>query len=200
MSADLFAVSAGLSCGSAFWLEIAECFAVFRQVLEQRRGFPKRTEVLVELGNAFVDFVESNAVGIPHRAATIGWESIAVYIDDVQIGGAQGIALLEDARAFIHRRINAAVHDFLRRNFALWDAGPGAPPANERRDFGIGFSTALGVVFIPAATRLLTETPHFAQLVFQERLALVGILQVTMLLADAPANVETGQVSSTRGP
>ena len=59
-----------------------------------------------------VDLIQPDGVGIPHRTAAIGRESVAVQINDVDVDGAQRDAFLENARALIHQGIDATVDDF----------------------------------------------------------------------------------------
>ena len=56
--------------------------------------------------HAVVDLLQADAVGVEHRAAAPGREAVAGQVDDVDVGGAQREALLEDARAFVDQRVD----------------------------------------------------------------------------------------------
>src|SRR5580704_13320698 len=121
-------------------------------------------------------------------------EAIAVEIDNVDIDCAKREAFLEDSRAFVDERVDATFDDFLRRNFALLDSLFAAPGLHQLRDFGVRDLAALLIVAIPACARLLAEAAHFAQFVFGERLADAQLFEMAMLFANAPTDVEAGEI------
>ncbi len=83
-----------------------------RQLLQERGGLPEFAVGALEFQNAVVDFLQSHGIGVPHGAAAIGRESVAIEVDDVDIDGAQGESFFEDARAFVDQRVDAAIDDF----------------------------------------------------------------------------------------
>ena len=151
--------------------------------------------LLVEFGNARVNIFQADRIRIPHRDRRDGGEAIAIEINNVYVRSAQGVAFLEDARAFVHKSVDAAIHDFRGGNFALRDLPASAPicelarqpPDRARRDASRHTCTS--------PRRFLAETAEFAQIIFGERLADAGLFQMAIFLADAPANVEAGEIS-----
>src|SRR4029077_5512703 len=151
----------------------------------------------MKFADAVVHLLQSYRIGVPHRASSISWETIAVEIDDVDVDCAERVTFLQDARAFIDQGIDAAVDDFVGRNLTLRDAGLGGPLLGPGGDFGIRDSLPAFVVLVPAGAGLLTKATHFAETVSGKGLADAGFFQVTMFLADAPAYVEAGKIESS---
>src|SRR5579864_831402 len=108
-------------------IEIGKLLAFFRQALQKRTRLPKLAVLLVEFFNAVMDFFQTDGVGIPHRPTAIGREAVAVQVNDVDIDCTKGIALLEDARAFVDKRIDAAIDDFFPWDFTLPDTRFNSP-------------------------------------------------------------------------
>ena len=73
------------------------------------------------------------------------------------------IAFFQDARAFVHQRINAAIDDFFGGNLALRNAGFDRHHFDQRVDFRIGDRPAILVVFVPARAGFLAEASHLAK-------------------------------------
>src|SRR5580704_3807712 len=96
--------------------------ALRRQLLQQRRGL----EIVAELGLKFLEpgehRLQSDRVGVEHRAAAIDRPAVAVDPDDVDVGGALGFTLFEDFRALVDHRIEAALEDFSVADLALLDS------------------------------------------------------------------------------
>src|SRR5271168_4142483 len=114
----------------------------------------------MEFGDALVHLLKSDGIGIPHRPAAIGWKSVAVDIDDVDIDCAQSISLFENACAFVDQGIDAAIGYFLRRYLALRDAGFAGPFFRQCCDVGIRRGLPILVVFVPACAGFLAEATH----------------------------------------
>src|SRR5579863_520232 len=121
-------------------------------------------------------------------------KTVAVKIDSVDVDCSQCEAFVQDPCALIDERIDASLNDFLRRDFALLDSLLTAPTAHQLSDLGIGNLTALFVVAIPARACLLPITTHFAESVFGKRLTHAGLLEMAVLFANAPANIEPGEI------
>src|SRR5690242_9634242 len=75
-----------------------------RQFLEQRRGRPQLAVLPLELANAIVDLLQAYGIGVPHRTATECREAVAVQVNNVDVHGAQSVALFKDARALVYQR------------------------------------------------------------------------------------------------
>src|SRR5688572_29946506 len=82
-------------------IELREGLAGRCEPCQQGRGRPELPMLLLELANAFVDFLETHGVGVPHGPAARSREPIAVDVNDVDIARPQGDALFEDARSFV---------------------------------------------------------------------------------------------------
>src|SRR5438067_12086855 len=127
-------------------------------------------------------------------------KAVSVNVDDVDVPGTQRVAFLQDARAFVHQSVEAAIHDFFAPHLPLRDFCFCLPFSYESGYFRIGDGAPVFAVFVPTGTRLLTEASHFAKAVACKRLADTGFFEMTVFFADAPANVETGEVSDCKGP
>src|SRR3979411_678530 len=62
------------------------------------------------------------AVRPVHRAPIVCREPITVHVHDVHVAGANGDALLHDARALVHQRVQHPIEHFLIRDLAPLDA------------------------------------------------------------------------------
>src|SRR5258706_15214440 len=151
----------------------------------------------------FIDTVvnpfEAHGVGIPHRAATMGREAVAVDINNVDVRSAQRIALLQNARTFVHQSVEAAIRDFGGGDLALHNAGFFDPLTDEFANDRIRRGAPLVVVFVPARAGFLTVAAEFTKAVFDERLADASHFQVTIFFANAPADIEPREVASGEG-
>ena len=83
--------------------------------------------LLLKFANALINFRQSHCVGIPHRTAAVGGESVTVEINDVDVDGAECVALFENSRAFVDERIGAAIDDLIGGDLALRDTCLRAP-------------------------------------------------------------------------
>src|SRR6202050_5582548 len=97
----------------AFFLaELGECLALLCKALQQRGGPPDIAVLTMEFGDALVNFLEADGVGIPHGTAAECGKAVAVQINNVDVRSAQRIALLQNARPFFNQGIDAAICDF----------------------------------------------------------------------------------------
>src|SRR6202035_1449948 len=101
----------------------------------------------------------------------MGRESVAVDINNVDVGSAQREALLQYTRTFVHQSVEAAIRDLRRRDFTLPNAGFVDPFTDEFANGRIRRRPPLVVVFVPARACFLTIPAEFTKTVFDERLA-----------------------------
>src|ERR1700736_5979694 len=99
---------------------------------------------------------EAHGVGIPHRAATMGREAVAVDINNVDVRSAQREAFLQNAHTFVHQSVEAAIRDFGGGDLSLYNTGFFDPLANEFANGRIRSGAPLVVVFVPARAGFLT--------------------------------------------
>src|SRR5208283_4765456 len=177
------------------FIELGKCFTGFRQALQQRSRRPEFSVLLMEFANALIDLLQSHRVGIPHRPTAIGGKSVTVEIDDVDVDCPQCVSLFENPRSLIYQRIDAAIDDLRGRDLPLRDSSLRAPLPHQRSQLGINARAPVFVVEIPSPHGFLTVMPHFTKTIFGERLADSGFFQMAVLLANAPAHVETCQVA-----
>src|SRR5260370_18291627 len=171
-------------------VEFGECAALLSQSIQQRSRFPELAMLPVELRNAFEDLIQPRGVGVPHWPSAISWKPVAIQVNDVDVDGTQGDALLEDAPALVHERQNAPIHDLFRRDLALWDTSFGSPLAHQVGDFGIRMRAPVLVVLVPAGAALLAITSHFAQPVFAKRLPRAWFVQMPIFVGDPPLSYQ----------
>src|SRR6266566_598291 len=189
-----------LGSGGLWFIEFGERLALLGELLQERRRRPDFAVLLLEFADSFVNGFQANGVRIPHGTTAIAGESVAVQVNDVDIDGTQSIALFEDTSAFVHERIKAAIDDFFSRDLALGNPCFGGPLPYQLSHFGVGKGAPLFVIFVPAGAGFLPITPQLAKFVFGERLANTGLLQVTIFFADAPADIETREISCGQWP
>src|SRR5690348_2317582 len=150
---------------------------------------------MMKFANTLVNFCKPYGVGIPHRPTAMSREAIPVDENDVDINRAKCVAFFEYARAFVDERIDAAIDDFVRGNLPLWDSRFCSTFANEIGDRRIGMGIAILVILEPTGPSFLPQPPNFTQAVAGNRLANARFLQMTILLADAPADIQARKVS-----
>src|SRR5690606_13443670 len=163
--------------------------------LDQELGrFPEFAMDLVEAADRGEHLVEADLLGPEHRPAPIDGEAIAEKVDDVDIAGPDGDAFLEDFGPLVDQRIHAALDDFLVGNLPPFDAlllrrlQDDVP--NDRVRQGVA-----AFIFVEARAGFLPETAHLAEPVGDGRVALVLRPQMSLALADAPADVQAGEVA-----
>src|SRR5690606_34724987 len=112
--------------------------------------------------------------------------------------GPDGDAFLEDFGPLVDQRIHAALDDFLVGNLPPFDAlllrrlQDDVP--NDRVRQGVA-----AFIFVEARAGFLPETAHLAEPVGDGRVALVLRPQMSLALADAPADVQAGEVAHAEG-
>src|SRR6266496_538421 len=98
-------------------ISAVESLAFLCQADKQRRWLPLRALVaLLEPLDCVQHFVQAYGVGIEHRSAAIRRKAIAGEIDHVDVGGAQRDAFLQNVRAFVGKRVDAALDDLVVRD------------------------------------------------------------------------------------
>src|SRR5690606_34577139 len=128
------------------------------------------------------------------RSSAEHGEAVAGEVDDVDVGGAQGNALFQNAGAFVHQGIDAALDDFLVADLARSDAQFLAAFLDHAIDLGVGEGIPPArLIAVEASAGLLAEAAHFAQPVGDDHALHVRVLGI-VALADGPADVATGQV------
>ena len=151
------------------------------------------------MGETVSDMLQPDLIGVEHRTAAPDRETVSVDPDDVYIAGPLGDALVEDLRPLADHRIDQPLDDFLVANLATFDPVPGRRLHDQPLDFRIGTAGAGALlVDIEAAAGLLAEAAHLAQGIGDVRLAAIG--RRAHLLADAPADIETGEVAHGERP
>src|SRR5207249_5404154 len=169
------------------------------QSLQQRRRLPELAVLALELADARVDLVQAHRIGIEHRAAAPSWETVAVHVDQVDVGGALRDALLEDLGAFVHQRVDRALHDLLVGDGAPLDAGFARAFDNQVVDDRVRNGRAAArLIAVEARAGLLAEAAHFADPVRDLRIAQVFGTCRREALAAGPADVQSGDRKSTR--
>src|SRR5262249_17600402 len=125
----------------------------------------------------------------------ISRKSISVEVDEVDVARPRRVTSLEDTGTFIDQNVNAAIHDFFRHDLTLGDVRFKRRLADQFGHFGIGNRPPVFVVLVPAGSRLLAEASHLAQPILSQRLPYAGLLQVAILLANAPPDIQASQVT-----
>src|SRR5216683_2969262 len=174
-----------------------EGLALGRKALQERRGLPELglgVRVLREPIDGAHDVEEADGVRMEHRPAAEWREAISRQIHQVDIGGALGDPLLEDERAFVDQREDAALHDLLVADLAARNAGfPGIGDdqlVHDRIGNRVAFSR---LISIPTSRGLLSKAPHLAQSI-RDDLSLAAWLLGVAALADQPAHVAARKV------
>ncbi len=140
--------------------------------------------------------VQADAVGVVHRPAAEGREAVAVEVDDVDVAGALGNAFLENLRALVDQREDAALDDVLLVQRLPLDALFPRRGFQHGREVGILLRGAVaGFVAVVAGTGLLPEHAGGAELVRDGGEIQVRRQRRALALADRLADVEAGQVA-----
>src|SRR5271157_4195983 len=125
-------------CGhNLLFVELGKCLTCFCQPLQQRSRRPEFSVLLLKFANALIHLLQSDRIGMPHRTASIRGKSVTVEIDDVDVDGAERVSFFENARSFVHQRIDAAIDDFFGGDLSLRDSRIRAPLPDQRGYFGI---------------------------------------------------------------
>src|SRR4029077_12171455 len=133
-------------------------------------------------GQPVGDVLETDLVGIEHRAAAIDRPAIAIEPDHVDIARTRRDTFFEDARTLVDHRVHHALEDLVVRDHALLAAEALQGLVDQLFDFRIGQRRARPcLVFVIALAGLLAETAGFAQRIRDFRLD-------AAVLAGAPAD------------
>src|SRR3989442_7654925 len=135
-----------LGSGGLWFMEFGDRPALLGELLQERRGRPDFAVLLLKFADLFVNGFQANGVRMPHGTTAIGRKSVAVQVNDVNIDGAQGIAVIEDTSAFVHERVKAAIDDFFSRDLALGNPCFGGPLSYQLSYFGVGKGAPLVVI------------------------------------------------------
>src|ERR1700752_1899177 len=136
----------GLNCRAFFLAELRESLALSRQALKYGPGLPVFTLLPGEFRHAVVNAFQTEGIRVPHRAAALGRETVAVEINNVYVRSAQRVTFFENARTFVDQGIHAAINNLAGGYFALRNALVRGPLARERSDFRIARSLSFLVV------------------------------------------------------
>src|SRR5262249_39296330 len=104
-----------------------------------------------------------------------------------------GDLLLENLGALVHHWVEQALEDLLVGDGAARDAELGRDLDDDLLDLGVGSSGTLSAVRVVTSTGLLAEAAHLAEAVAAHR-------RHATALADAPADVEPGEVAHREWP
>src|SRR5580700_10087400 len=182
-----------------FLTELGKCLVGLGETLQQGSRFPEFSVLLAEFAHAVIDFFQAHGVGIPHRTSTVCGESIAIQVDDVDIDRAQRVSLLKNPCTFVHQGVDTAFDHFGSGNSALEDSSFGGPLSHQGSHLRIGCGTALVVVAIPTCQSLLAVTTHLAKIILSDGLANAGFFQMTIFLANPPADIQSGKIARRQG-
>src|SRR6202011_5137919 len=105
--------------------------------------------------------VEAERVGVVHRATSIRREAVSCEVYDVDVGGAQGDALLEDLRSLVDQREDAALDNLLGGDLAARDAQLSRGGDDQFVHHRVGDGVAPSrLVAVPAGGGIMAETAH----------------------------------------
>src|SRR5690606_26694546 len=143
-------------------LPLGEALARGRKPLQERCFGPVFRAIAFAV---FRDFrrhlVKTQAIRMEHGPATINGEAIAMDPDLVDIAGAEGDSLLENACPFVDHGQYAAIDDLLRRELAGSDTGTGRRLADDFGHFGVlDRGAASSLISIEACAGLLAMAAH----------------------------------------
>src|SRR5207248_8179202 len=113
------------------------------------------------------------------------------------VAGAYGDALLDDARAFVHQRVQQPIENLLIGDLTALNAKIARHPLDERQHLRVRDARA-SLVAVEALTRLLTQPSLAHQALHDRRPALIG--REPAALADSQAHVVAGQVPYRQRP
>src|SRR6202034_2972085 len=129
--------------------------------------YAPRVENIPRLAPKFLQLrqhrLQSDGVGVEHRAAAIDWPAVAVDPDDVDVGRALCFALFENLRPFVDHRIDAALEDFGVADLALLDSLRFGEVADDPLDMRGGVGRARCVVIVEPGARLLAAPALLAK-------------------------------------
>src|SRR5262245_9021408 len=157
--------------------------------------------LFLELANSLKYALKANRIGIPHRTAAIGWESVTVDVDDVDVRSPKGESLLENLRTFVDERVNCPLDDLLSGHLPPLNAGCPRCIGDNRFHFGIRRrrSVAFGIA-IPAPAGFLAEATLFTQSISRQGLAHSRGCQIFVFPTNSPTHIETSQITNCQRP
>src|SRR5712691_9818643 len=185
-SAEMIRYSIALSSR----LRVEEAPTLVGELVQERRRLPEVvTRLLLQRQQPVTDRLEPDLIGPEHRATAIDGPAVAVHPDDVDVARPDGLAFLEDLGAFVDHRVEQTLADLVVRDRSALHFGLPGDFLDDALDLGIGLRRAIAAfVLVEPAARLLTEASHLAEAVGDGR-------TLAAALADAPADVETGEVA-----
>src|SRR5690242_11997620 len=126
-----------------------------------------------------------------HRAAAIDRPAIAVHPDDIDVGRPDRLLLVEDLRAFVDHRIDAALEDFLIADLARVLTRLRNEVVDDLLGDGRRFCGSVFVIVVIAGAGLLAAAIRFAENI-ADRFAVRFLLY--------PADIETGEIAHRERP
>ena len=75
----------------------------------------------LESADPIIDLLQANRAGVPHRAATVSRETVAVDVNDVDIDGPLSDPFFKDAGTFVDQGVKRALEDLLGWDRASWN-------------------------------------------------------------------------------
>src|SRR5207237_10747663 len=144
---------------------------------QQGRGRPALAIALMPGGDLVVDLAHADRVGPIHQPAAIAREAEAVEPHDIDIAGAERLALIEDLARLVDRREQQPLQDLLVGEVVLRDTQLGDGLLDDARDLRVGMRRAVArLVAIPALAGFLAAAAGFDDTVGDRRTAVVRVL------------------------
>src|SRR5256885_5809669 len=135
-------------------------------------------------GDLVVALAHADRVGPEHQPAAITREAKAVEPHDIDIAGAERLALIEDLARLIDRREQQPLQDLLVGEIVLRDTQLGDGLLDDARDLRVGMRRAVArLVAIPALAGFLAEAAGFDDTVGDRWTAVVRVLGLPALAA-----------------
>src|SRR6516164_3554706 len=104
-------------------VEAGEGLAALGELRQQRGRGPAGAVLFLELPDPGVDCLQPDRVAIPHRPAAVGGEPVSVDVNDVDVAGPQGDALLQNSRTLVDEGVDGPLDDLIGSDFARRNAG-----------------------------------------------------------------------------
>src|SRR5712692_11602126 len=152
--------------------QMRKALALARELLQERRRAPEVAVRAVEALHIREHPIEPDRVGVEHRPAAPSREAVAGDVDDVDVGGAQRDALLEQLGALVDQRVDGALDDLVVGDRLARHAEPLRLRQDQLFDLGVRQRRAAAlVVAVPAGIGLLPVAAPLADLVGEMRVA-----------------------------
>src|SRR5690348_9791822 len=165
---------------------IGELLAFRDELFKQRRGLESVTHRPLELLHLRQYLVEADGVAVVHGAAAIDRPAIAVHPHHIDIGRPDRLLLVEDLRALVDHRVDAAFEDFLVADLARVLARLRNEVVDDLLGDGRWFRRPVLVIVVIAGAGLLAAAIRLAQ-------DIADCLAVRFLLH--PTDVEAGEIA-----